>query len=192
MKIKLLVPLVAVVICLGGTHRLTGQGYGSLVDQAGPSDVVGWNTPASLCQLLPGSAKSVIDYATGAVSFPPNTSGTIGLICSMLGMANGFDLPDHALNYVDLTFSNPNVAAGCTVSVFMVDRTTGASDGWTSDKSTNLDGVWTAHAPLIKTFPIAANHTHDVDVYLTRPASAGNTCNPVAFGMFVEGRPIYF
>ena len=56
--------------------------------------------------------------------------------------------------------------------------------------STNFDGVWTAHAPLVKHYPIANNHTHDVDVLPDRARIAGSTRNPVAFGMFLERRSV--
>lgn len=185
-KIQLFITSAVIALGLGGAHQTFAQTLSPFVNQNPPSTEVGWNTPASLCQILPGSAQSTVDYVGGSVSFAPNASGTIGLICNMPGTMNGLIPAGHPVDYVALSFSNPNVAAGCTASVFMIDRATGAVDGWTSDKSTNFSGIWTAHAPLNKTAPLATNHTHDVDVYLFRPASAGNTCNPMARGMFTE------
>ena len=97
------------------------------------------------------------------------------------------------INVVALRFSNPTPAAGCAISVYFVDRVTGLSTGWASDKSRDLAGVWTANVWLNSKTSPATQHTYDVIVYLARTQSAGNSCNPVAFGTYMEGlAPVFF
>jgi hypothetical protein len=132
-----------------------------------------------------------VDYAAGAVTFAPGTSGTIGLICNIPGVANGFVPED--MEAFSITFSNPNSKTGCDISAYMVDRTTQKVSGWKIYPGADYKGVWTAdinfatgvdgHEPI---WPIMANHTYDVDVYLSRSQAAGNTCNPVGFGLFLD------
>jgi len=95
------------------------------------------------------------------------------------------------INAVALRFSNPTPAAGCAISVYFVDRLTGEVVGWASDKSQNRTDVWTANVYLQGVRP-QPPHAYDVNVYLFRPQSAGNSCNPVAFGMFMESTPQIF
>lgn len=191
MKIKLLFSVLAITVGLTAVNQANAQDIEPIV---APVGLVGWNSPASLCQTMPGSAQSSVDYAVGAVSFAPGASGTIGLICHMPGVMNGVD--PKKMTGLALSFSNPNAPAGCDVSVYMVDRTTGAATG-EKLKSGNFQGVWTANLPISQTvgppvLPPVLNHTHDVDVYLSRSQTAGESCNPVAFGMFLTDYYILF
>jgi len=183
---------IALALSLGSANQVLAQdGYRdqflNWIAPTGPTGTVGWSSPASLCQLLPGSAPSIVDYATGGVTFAANSFGTIGLACPMQGTMNGV-LPKD-INQVALRFSNPTPAAGCAISVYFVDRFTGLNSGWASDKSHDLTGVWTANIWLNGSTSPATQHTYDVDVYLFRPQSAETSCNPVAFGMFMEAAP---
>ena len=132
-----------------------------------------------------------MDYAAGAVTFAPAASGTIGLICSIPGVANGFFPED--MEAFSITFSNPNSKAGCDISAYIVDRTTQKINGLKIHPGADYRGVWTADIDfatgvdgLEPIWPIVANHTYDVDVYLSRSQAAGNMCNPVAFGLFLD------
>jgi hypothetical protein len=46
-------------------------------------------------------------------------------------------------------FSNPNGEYGYSVSVYLVDRTTGKCDGWVTDEEGDIQGIWTANVPTI-------------------------------------------
>jgi len=176
---------------LAGVSQMFAQRLPLSVNQYPPAENVGWDSPASLCQVIPGSAPSHVDYVSGSVSFAPGASGTIGLFCPVTAIGNGFT--PSQMDYVALTFSNPAVELGCTASAFFVDRTTGLSDGWVSSKSQEYNGLWTANVPLTgNTSPIALNHAHEVNVYLFRPQSAGERCNPVAYGMFLANVNVIF
>jgi len=191
MKAQLFFAFLTAIFIVGGTEQMVAQQKNPIaINQFPPSESVGWNSPASLCQISIGSAPSKIDYASGSVSFAPGASGTIGLFCPITGVANGLSPSD--MNYIALTFSNPNVEAGCTVSTYFVDRTTTQNDGWASDRSREYNGLWTANIPLDRTSFLPLNHTHEANVYLFRPESAGDTCNPVAYGMFLENVHVIF
>jgi hypothetical protein len=181
MKIKMFMASLALALSLASANQLLAQ---VTLDKTGPAGSIGWSSSATLCKILPGSAPSTLYYPAGTVTFGKNNFGTIGLICSMPGIVNGND--PRLINNVAFSFSNPNDQYGCSVSVYFVDRTTGLSNGWASDRSRDFSGIWTANVGLNgNTLPLT-NHTYDVDIYLYRPRSGINLCNPIAYSAFME------
>ena len=184
MRFPLSKAAVMAALTLGGASQMLALQLPFLVNQLPPSKNVGWSSAASLCQILPGSAPSAINRTTGSVTFAANASGVISLACSVPNIGNGIRPQD--INYFAITFSSPKMEEGCQVAAFVEDRTSNVVDGWSATADREYNGVWTASVPLLRTAPLALNHTHEVDIFLNRPASAGNTCNPVAFGVFLE------
>jgi hypothetical protein len=84
-------------------------------------------------------------------------------------------------------FSNPNGEYGYSVSVYLVDRTTGKSDGSVTDEEEYLQGIWTANVPTTANpGPFALNHTHEADIYIFRRQSAVSICHLVAYRADIE------
>jgi hypothetical protein len=185
MKIK---TLFASLLVAGIRLACADQSYAQLLDQNGPLGIIGWSSSAPLCQVLPGSAASFINYsAPSSVSFAANSYGTIGLICNMPGIMNG--LTPNDINDVAFTFSNPNASSGCTASVQLVDRTTATPVySWATPQSTSYNGIWTVNAGSQTIGSLNAGHTYDVEMYLYRPNSLSGVshCNPTVYAVFLE------
>ena len=182
MKIKTSIMALAAALTLVGAS----QAHAQQLDQNGPLGNSGWSSSAPLCKILPGSAASAVNYsAPSFMTFAPNSYGTIGLICNMNGITNGLTPLD--MNAIAFSFSNPNPEAGCTATVQLVDRTTATPVYyWTTGRSTNYKGIWTVNTGSPSRGSLYFNHTYDVEMYLSRPQSAVNSCNPIAYAAFLE------
>jgi hypothetical protein len=187
MKTLLSKAAITAALTLGSASHLLALQLPFIVNQLPPSKSVGWNAAASLCQVLPGSAPSVVNRTTGSVTFAPNASGTISLACQVPSIGNGIRPQD--INYLAFTFSSPKMEAGCQIAAFAEDRTANLVDGWSATATQEYNGVWTSSIPLLRVAPFALSHTHEIDIFMNRPASAGNACNPVAYGVFLENLP---
>jgi hypothetical protein len=204
MKTRLLI--IALTLNLASATLMLAQ------QQTGPSGIIGWSESAILCKALPTSAPSSFNYVTGAVTFTATSYGTIGLLCTVPGIANqlapdaqglpslpknlsgtvdagvGCDTPGCGINSFAFSFLDPGgQAGGCSVSAYLVDRTTGLNTGWSSGSSWS-GGVWTVDVGLnpSTTYPVNTKHFYEVDIYLSRPESAVGVCNPTAYGAYLE------
>ena len=185
MKIK---TLFASFLLAGLGLACADTAHAQFVYPNGPGESIGWSSSAPLCQVLPGSVASFTNYsAPSSVSFAANSYGTIGLICNMPGIMNGWAPND--MNAVAFTFSNPNASSGCTASVQLVDRTTATPVySWATPETTNYNGIWTANAGSPTINSLNVSHTYDVEIYLYRPKSLVGVyhCNPTAYAVYLE------
>ena len=175
MKTRLLI--VALAANLACASLLHAQ------QQTGPSGIIGWSQEAALCTKLPGSAASSSNYEIGAVTFTATSYGTIGLACTVPGIANG--VSPSGINAFAFSFLDPGgEAGGCTVSAYLVNRTAPAdAAGWSSGQSFS-DKVWTVDVGAGPALNMS--DFYDVDLYLYRPKSAVGVCSPAAYGAYLE------
>jgi len=159
--------------------------------EGGPSGSVGWSESAALCRLLPNSAASSFNFETGAVTFNGASYGTIGLACTVPGIANA--LSPFVINAYAFSFLDPSGEPGpttpeCSVAAYLVDRTAPAVlEGWSSEKSFSGSRFWTVDVHLNNSNNNLVNgHFYDVDIYLFRPKSAVGKCSPTAYGAYLE------
>jgi len=117
------------------------------------------------------------------VSFANGAYGTIGLACTVPGIANG--MTPSQINA--FAFSLINSGQGCVVSGYLVDRTTGLNTGFSISQSLVAGNLYTVEVPLTdNTYPLNQTHRYEVDIYLSRTQSEVNQCIPTVYGAFLE------